>query len=117
MLAISGHTATRWKIRKAVKVVNGMLGSLGLEKHPDKTFIGRIERGFDFLGYHFGSEGITVAAKTIERLVERAIRLYEQERERPEGPSALGLYVRRWVGWVRAGLRRPLPIVIDTYRP
>ena len=34
---------TRWKIRKAVKVVNGMLGSLGLEKHPDKTFIGRIE--------------------------------------------------------------------------
>jgi RNA-directed DNA polymerase len=21
-------------------------------KHPDKTFIGRIERGFDFLGYH-----------------------------------------------------------------
>ena len=22
----------------------------GLKKHPDKTFIGRIERGFDFLG-------------------------------------------------------------------
>jgi hypothetical protein len=21
------------------------------EKHPDKNFIGRIERGFDFLGY------------------------------------------------------------------
>ena len=38
---------TRWTIRKAVKVVNGMLGSLGLEKHPDKTFIGRIERRFD----------------------------------------------------------------------
>ncbi len=38
---------TRWKLRKAVKVVNGMLGSLGLEKHPDKTFIGRIEKGFD----------------------------------------------------------------------
>jgi len=25
-----------------------------LEKHPDKTFIGRIERGFDFLGYRPG---------------------------------------------------------------
>ena len=23
-----------WKIKKAVKVVNGMLGSLGLEMHP-----------------------------------------------------------------------------------
>ena len=42
---------TRWKIRKVVKVVNGMLGSLDLEKHPDKTFIGRIEKCFDFLGY------------------------------------------------------------------
>jgi hypothetical protein len=29
-----------------------------LEKHPDKTFIGRIERGFDFLGYPFRSGGI-----------------------------------------------------------
>ncbi len=57
---------TRWKIRKAVKAVNGMLGSLGLEKHPDKTFIGRIERGFDFLGYHFGPDGLSVAKKTAE---------------------------------------------------
>ena len=50
-----------------------------LEKHPDKTFIGRIEKGFDFLGYHFGPEGLTLAAKTIEQFVERALRLYEQE--------------------------------------
>lgn len=28
--------------------------SVNLEKHPDKMFIGRIERGFDFLGYHSG---------------------------------------------------------------
>ncbi len=32
---------------KAVKRVNEMLGCLRLEKHPDKTFIGRTERGFD----------------------------------------------------------------------
>ncbi len=38
---------TRWRLRKAVKAVNEVLGSLGLLKHPDKTFIGRIERGFD----------------------------------------------------------------------
>ncbi len=38
--------------------------SLRMEKHPDKTFIGRIERGFDFLGYHFGPEGLTSAART-----------------------------------------------------
>ncbi len=45
---------TRWKLRRAVRAVNGVLGALGLEKHPDKTFIGRIEKGFYFLGYHFG---------------------------------------------------------------
>ena len=54
-------------------------GSLGLLKHPDKTFIGRIERGFDFLGYHFGPDGLSVAKKTVENFVARAIRLYEQE--------------------------------------
>ena len=40
---------TRWKLRKAVKVVHQVLASLGLQKHPDKTFIGRIEKGFSFL--------------------------------------------------------------------
>ncbi len=34
---------------------------LKLEKHPDKTFIGRIEKGFDFLGYHFSPEGLSMA--------------------------------------------------------
>jgi hypothetical protein len=31
---------------------------------PEETFIGRIERGFDFLRYHFGPEGLTLAART-----------------------------------------------------
>ena len=35
---------TRWRLRKAVKRVNAVLGCLRLEKHPAKTFIGRIER-------------------------------------------------------------------------
>ncbi len=94
---------TRWKLRKAVKRVNEMLGCLRLEKHPDKTFIGRIERGFDFLGYHFGPDGLSVAEKTIERFVARAIRLYEQEPGEVLASSRFGLYVRRWVRWVSAG--------------
>ena len=98
---------TRWKLKKAVKEVNQVLGSLNLEKHPDKTFIGRIERGFDFLGYHFGPDGLSVAAKTIENFIARAIRLYEQGPGKPSGSSRFGVYVRRWVGWAEAGLRIP----------
>ena len=96
---------TRWKLRKAVKAVNQVLGSLNLEKHPDKTFIGRIERGFDFLGYHFRPGRLSVTEKSIENFVARAIRLYEQEPGEPSGSSRFGVYVRRWVGWVQAGLQ------------
>ncbi len=96
---------TRWKLRRAVRAVNGVLGALGLEKHPDKTFIGRVERGFDFLGYHFGPDGLTMAARTIEQFVERALRLYEQEPGELGGSSRLGLYVRRWARWAEAGLQ------------
>ncbi len=84
-----------------------------LEKHSDKTFIGRIERGFDFLGYHFGQEGLSVAKTTIENFVEPAIRLYEQEPEEACASARLGSYVRRWVGWTTAGVAVaciPVPI-------
>lgn len=95
---------TRWKLRRAVKTLNEILNTLKLEKHPDKTFVGRIEKGFDFLGYHISPQGLGLARKTVENFLARAVRLYEQEREAPAGPSVLGLYVRRWVRWAKGGL-------------
>jgi RNA-directed DNA polymerase len=70
---------SHWKLRQAVRVVNQTLSGLRLEKHPEKTFIGKIERGFEFLGYHFRPGRLAIAQKTVERFVERAIQLYEQE--------------------------------------
>jgi RNA-directed DNA polymerase len=95
---------TRWQLRRAVKVVNQTLGALDLEKHPDKTFIGAVERGFDFLGYHFSPAGLAMAAKTIANFIEKASRLYEQKRGTVSAVAALGVYVRRWVMWAHAGL-------------
>jgi hypothetical protein len=94
---------SRWQLRGAVKVVNQTLGALSLEKHPDKTFIGRIERGFDFLGYHFSPAGLTVAAKTIVNFIEKASRLYEQKRSAVLAVTALEMYVRRWLRWANGG--------------
>jgi hypothetical protein len=37
----------------------------------------------------------------VERFLERAHRLYKQERGKPEGSPRLGAYVRRWSGWLR----------------
>jgi RNA-directed DNA polymerase len=96
---------TRWQLRGAVRVVNQTLGALSLEKHPDKTFIGRIERGFDFLGYHFSPAGLSVAKQTIENFIEKASRLYEQRRSAGRAAAALGMYVRRWQAWVAGGLQ------------
>jgi len=45
---------TRWHNRKAIKAMNQIFNQL--KQHPDKTLLGRIERGFDFLGYHFSTE-------------------------------------------------------------
>ena len=39
---------TRWKLRAAIRVVNATLAELKVEQHPDKTFIGRIAKSFDF---------------------------------------------------------------------
>ena len=69
---------TRWKLRKAVKQVNAILNRLLLKKHPDKTFIGRAERGFDFLGYFLTPWGISVSRNTMNHMKERIARLYEQ---------------------------------------
>ena len=91
-------TRTRWKLRGAVKAVQGLMGELKLELHTDKTFIGRIARGFDFLGYWFTPEGLGIASKTVERFAERVSQLYEQG----AGENRIEEYVRRWWRWVRS---------------
>jgi hypothetical protein len=62
--------------------------------------IGRTERSFDFLGYHFELEGLSVAVKTIERFKERIFRLYEQA----ANIIRIGQYVLNWVQWTCAGM-------------
>ena len=59
-----------------MQIVNQTLNELKVEKHPDKTFIGRIAKGFDFLGYSFEPKWL-IAPKTLANFLERAIRLYE----------------------------------------
>ena len=84
--------------------MNTILGSLRLEKHPDKAFIGRIDRGFDFLGYRFTANSLTLAVGTMANFAERVSRFYAQERDGPDGRSRPGAYVRRWWAWASGGL-------------
>jgi len=99
---------TRWHLRVAIKQLNQQFNALKVEQHPDKTFIGRIEKGFDFLGYHFSREPLQLANTTVRRHVERLYQLYEQQNRKKatsqEMTFILGEYVKRWQRWCTAGL-------------
>jgi len=71
------------------------MNELKMEKHPDKTFIGRIDRGFDFLGYRFERTGLTIALKTQTLFLDWFTRLHEQG----AGTGRVGQYVRNWRKW------------------
>ena len=92
------------RLRHAIKILNEEFELLGLKKHPQKTSVGRVENGFEFLGYHYGRDGLRLAEKTIDKFVSKALRLYEQ------GPVQtrlewLGGYTKRWVRWTTSGLQ------------
>ncbi len=103
---VRGHGGAKAAVRQVLEHLpgNGFVFRRTSSKHPDKTFVGRVERGFEFLGYRFSPQGLGIAAPTRARFAERAARLYEQERGKPGGFRGLREYVRRWRRWVGAGL-------------
>ncbi len=100
--------------------MNKILYGLKLEKADDKTFIGKIERGFDFLGYHLSPDSLGLAGKTVRSFAERlSLRCYASGRKRgstcgngadgletisDHGYSSVSDYIRRWLTWVNGGL-------------
>ena len=96
---------TRWALRRAIVIVNETLRELRVEQHPDKTSIGRIERGFTFLGYWITAKGVTgVAPSAWKNFEDRVARLYEQNAPPEVIRKRVGLYVRRWRQWLLAGI-------------
>lgn len=67
---------SRRKLRRAVRELNATFAALGLEKHPGKTTIGPIARGFDFPGaQHLTPKGPHAAQATPDHFLARAPRL------------------------------------------
>jgi hypothetical protein len=63
-----------------------------------------IDSGRIMHSYHFIPAGLSVAEKTIKKILARAARLYEQAREEPCGSPELGPYVKRCVRWLCGGI-------------
>ncbi|EMH4109428.1 transposase [Serratia marcescens] len=100
-------TRTRWPLRRSVKQLHQFFNLGGFETHPDKTQLGRIEQGFDWLGVEFSDAEPCIAARALSNHHARRLRLYEQARRR--GLSAAATHARvqayeaRWKKWA-AGL-------------
>jgi len=53
--------------QEALELAKAILEQMGLELSQEKTKISHRKEGFDFLGFHFGSHGITIREKSKEK--------------------------------------------------
>lgn len=95
-------TRTRGHLRRAVKTAHVVLSKLKLIKHPDKTFIGRLSRTFEFCGFRFSTNGVVALAKaTLNNHTQTQSKLYEHE----QGASVKHKnYQAGFLAWVRGVL-------------
>ena len=78
-------TKSKTALRKIVKITHKVLNSLKLELHPNKTYIGKISHGFNFLGYYMDDQKILPSKETLRRCFERATALYEHPQGNGKG--------------------------------
>ncbi|MFZ4170076.1 reverse transcriptase domain-containing protein [Enterobacter ludwigii] len=118
-IVILAHT--RWQLRRQVRALNQFFNEGGFCQHPDKTFIGRTERGFDWMGAQMsdtGVEGIAHRARTNH--LERLRRLYERVRKWPAArrQARMSQYRKRWTIWavalLNAGVAYPSYATVGT---
>jgi hypothetical protein len=117
---------SRWTLRMAVRQMHQTLSSLGLQAHPDKTFIGKSSRTFDFLGAEFNPPkettfqsspspiSVTVPSKvSVQRLKEKlqhhfssCTQLYELGKLK--SLESVECYLTHWLAWSK-GIGIALP--------
>lgn len=103
-------TNTRNKLRSIVKAMHEIMYRLKLRLAPDKTYIGKISKGFDFLGYRFDRSGIIgLAKKTILNFINKVTELYEQNASN----QRIGYYIKNWSVWARSGVVLTSSLFID----
>lgn len=103
----------RWHLRRQVKSLNQFLQAWGFEKHPEKTFIGRISAGFDWLGAWITDKGVEgVSPRALANHREKVRRLYERTRYWPKRKQAERVlnYRKRWQRWVMGTMLSVLPV-------
>ena len=72
-------TPTRASLRKAIKVTYQALKPWGYKLHTnEKTFIGKIAKGFDFCGFRLNYDKIILAKSCLAKFKKRLSKFFEQ---------------------------------------
>jgi len=71
-------TKSRTMLRKIIKKTHNILNTLHLTMHPNKTYIGKIQKGFNFLGYFYQPSRLLPSLESIRRVHERSAVRYAQ---------------------------------------
>lgn len=98
---------TRWTLRRHIRALNGHFEQSGFHQHPDKTFIGRLAKGFDWMGAQLGATGVTgIAPRAVANHEAKVRRLYEQTRSlsKAEQIKRVSGYLLRWTIWAGSAI-------------
>ena len=71
-------TKSKTMLRKVIKKTHRILKELHLTMHPHKTYMGSIQKGFNFLGYFYQPSTLLPSLESIRRFRERSIVRYAQ---------------------------------------
>jgi len=72
-------TTTKARLRKAIKITYQALKQWGYQLHTnEKTFIGKIAKGFDFCGFRLSYDKMILARSCLAKFEKSLSTLYEQ---------------------------------------
>ncbi|WP_226980357.1 reverse transcriptase domain-containing protein [Vibrio navarrensis] len=102
-------TRSRWQLRAAVRKLNAFFAQHGFRQHPDKTFIGRVAKGFDWLGYQLNENGLCgVAPRALSYFAAKCRQCYAQALSQglseSQASEKVAAYGQRWQQWCCAGV-------------
>ena len=90
---------TRGEFKKAIREMRKVLAFLKVETHPDKTEMGKIEKGFSFLGYQIERRKVSISIESLHRHRTKYRLLLEQGADLGQRWQ----YLIRFCNWTRVG--------------
>ncbi len=91
---------TKHQLRRIIKLTHKILNQIKLKMHPDKTFIGCIKKGFDFLGVRFG-DAPEISKTSLENHQTKIAQRYAKG----ASVACIGDYIARWSSWCAGVLK------------